>query len=440
VPTTQFAREKSDLPDTVPLFERRWWPVAAGGAAVWVALVQVMLWWLDRWPVPRALWGDEKRYLSSAMKLLSGDPLWWPEPLWPPLYPQFLAGLVWLGRGSLVGIAVVQSVLLAATAAILGDLTRRLSGSRAAGIAVAVLTLGYPPLVAFSHYLWPEVLHLFLFSALLWLLAVRGGKSVWCAVAGVVLGLSLLSKSLLLPFVPVLLVAAFWGSRPREAAMRTALVLSLAVVTVAPTVVANARRTGMPMIANSAAFNIWVGLNDVGRESFEHNVVWREYRRWIASADNHVDRNRILRTRIRDLIRVRGLPAVLSDQLSKQWFRLFNPSCYLTDQLPGGAARERVGTGYPGVGPRLGRTVVAATVSSILVLLVIAPAGLILGGCRGACHSENEHQWHRTLNHTPTLADVDSSRPLSRRRTRPSTSQHNVVTVAQGRSPDLNAP
>ncbi len=116
---------------------------------MWVALVQVTLWWLEHHPAPRALWGDEKTYLVSAMELLGGDPGWWPEPLWPPLYPQFLAGLIWLGGGSLTGVVLVQSLLLAATAILWFDLIRRFTDSRAAGVAVAALILGYPPLVAF---------------------------------------------------------------------------------------------------------------------------------------------------------------------------------------------------------------------------------------------------------------------------------------------------
>lgn len=373
-----------------PLDQRRWWPWAVGGFAAWVALVQVILWWLDHHPVPRALWGDEKTYLASAMELLAGDPGWWPEPLWPPLYPQFLAGLVWLGKGSLTGVVLVQSLLLVAAAVLWFDLVRRLTESRAAGVMVVALILGYPPLVAFSHYLWPEVLHLFLFSVLLWILAVRGERRFWCATAGVVLGLALLSKSLLMPFVPVLLLAMVWGSRLGQAVIRVGLVLGMAAVTVAPTIIANTKRTGTPMIADSAAFNIWVGLNDVGRESFRHDVVWPEYQRWTTSADTYADRDRILRSQIREFVCDRGWIAVGKNQLSKQYFRLFHAGCYFTDQLPGGAARVQVAAGYLGTGRRLGGALAAITIATILLLYTAAATGLMVGGCR-------DNRWVRTL-------------------------------------------
>ncbi|MCU0303696.1 MAG: glycosyltransferase family 39 protein [Thermoanaerobaculales bacterium] len=380
----------SGAPCREPLDRRPGWRWLVAAAAAWVAAVHATLWWLDRVPVLRTLWGDERTYLGSALDLLAGDPGWWPEPLWPPLYPQLLAGLIWLGKGSLTPVVLFQTGLLAVAAVVLGDLVRRLTGSTAAAVAVASVALGYPPLASFCHYLWPEVVHLFLFVALLWLLAVRGDRPAWCAVAGVALGLALLGKSLLLPFVPVLLVVAVWGMKPLRAAVRVAVVAGLAAATMAPTLAANARRTGGPGLVGSSTFNLWVGLNDVGRESFRHDVVWPEFQAWVASADSHAARDRILRERIRELVRTRGLAAVVREQLSRQYYRLFDAGCYLTDQLPGGAAQLQAGAGYLGAGPRLGRLVRTATVVSILGLYLAATAGLALGGCRG-------NRWVRVL-------------------------------------------
>lgn len=365
-------------------FDRRpWWPWVAALAGLWVVLVHSTLWWFGSHPVPRAFWGDETTYLNAAQRLLAGDPGWWPEALWPPLYPQFLAGLEWLGSGSTGVIIAVQTCLLGLVALLLHDLTRRWTSSRAASLTVAVWVLGYPPLAAFSHYLWPEILHLFFFVALLWVLAVRADRLLWCALGGVALGLAVLSKSLLLFFAPVLLLVALWGGRPVKALGTAAVVIVFAAATVTPTAIANQRRIGRLGIANSATFNLWVGLKDIGRDSFRHDVVWPEFQRWVASADNPVERDRILRSRIRDLVRQQGLAAVLKGQLSKQYFRLFDASCYLTNQLPGGAAQRQSGVGYIGAGSRSSRAVAAVTVGSILLLFVLAPAGLMFGGCRG---------------------------------------------------------
>ncbi len=234
------------------------------------------------------------------------------------------------------------------------------------------------------------MLHLFLFSALLWLLAFRGKSRFWCAVAGVVLGLALLCKSLLMPFIPVLLLAMVLGRRPGPTVTRVGLVLGMTAVTVAPTIIANFERTGTPMIADSAAFNIWVGLNDVGRESFRHDVVWPEYQQWTASADTYADRDRIMRSQIGEFVRDRGWIAVAKNQLSKQYFRLFHAGCYFTDQLPGGAAHVQSAAGYIGTGRRLGGALAAVTIAAILALYVAAATGLMVGGWR-------DNRWVRTL-------------------------------------------
>lgn len=344
-------------------------------------MVHAVLWWMDRHPVPRALWGDEKTYLASAIQLLAGDPGWWPEPLWPPLYPQFIAGLIWCGN-SLAAVVAVQIFLLVVTAALIFDLVRRFTSSRPAGVIAACCVLGYPPLAAFSHYLWPETLHLFLFVTLIWILAARAERWAWAAGAGVVLGLALLTKSLLLPFVPILVIASVWGARPFRAVATVLLVAGFSAATMAPTMVAYNRHSGTPAVGNSAVFNLWVGLNDVGRESFVNDIVWPEYQAWVASSDNPANRDRVLRRRVLDLLRERGLGPVLRDQLAKQYFRLFDAGCYLTDQLPGGAAGGRDGAGYVGASPAVGKIVAAVAVGSILLLYAAAPVGLMLGPCR----------------------------------------------------------
>ena len=186
-------------------------PRVVAVAAAAVALVHGTLWWLYYRPVPKALWGDEMAYWRSAKALLAGDPGWWPDPLWPPLYPRLLAGIMAIGGPTVLWIQVVQTCLLAAAAVLLHDLVRRLSGSQLAAAVAAALTLGFPPLAAYAHYLWPEILHLFLFLAVLWLLTVRAERPQWCGVAGVAAGLALLTKSLLGPFLPVLVLAAFAG-------------------------------------------------------------------------------------------------------------------------------------------------------------------------------------------------------------------------------------
>jgi 4-amino-4-deoxy-L-arabinose transferase-like glycosyltransferase len=355
-----------------------------------VAAVHGVLLWLYYLPVPKRLWGDEYRYLESARKLLGGDPSWRPDPLWPPLYPQFVAGLLAPAHSSLIALQLAQWVLLGLSAVVLHDFVRRLTRSSTAALTAAGLVLLYPPLVGFSHYLWPEVLHLFLLVVVLWILSLKPGSLSWSLVAGVVTGLALLAKSLLGPFIPVLMVAA-WARRPATRSVLCAAAFSVAAAsTVLPTVVEQHRRTGRWIVADSAAFNLWVGLNDRGRRNFSDDVVTEAYEDYVASSPHFGERDRILKLKIRQLLSDRGVGELVAGQASRQYFRLLDKDSYLTDQLPGGVAVERYEVGYIRA-PRAPAT--ATRWSSYLIyalLLATAPLGFLVW--------ENwDRRWLRTL-------------------------------------------
>jgi len=356
-----------------------WWTAAC----VTAIAVHAFLCWLYYRPAVKELWGDESRYLESATRLLAGDPGWHPGLLWPPLYPRFVAGILAVGQ-TLVAVQAVQTLLLVVAAAVLWDLCRRLTGSAVAAAAAAFLTVAFPPLAAFAHYLWPEVVHLLLFLVVLWVVVTRPRSWWWAALGGVALGLALLAKNLLLPFVPVLVVAAAWPARGAGGARRVReavggvgpilLLVGVAGVTVAPTVVTNYRSSGVAAIADSSAFNLWVGLNETSHRPFTRDVAHQVYREFTKSAPTFAERNRILWTRIRDRFRERPLPEILRGQLGRQYFLLLDKDSYLTEQLPGGAA-PRQGDGYVAAPPAVARVVRAVSYAAYALLLVAAPLG-----------------------------------------------------------------
>ena len=347
--------------------------------------LQILLLALDTPARPRALWGDEVMYADLARRLAAGQDAR-PEPLWPPAYPRFLAVALALGGGSPLLARCLQMALLAASALLLRDLTRRLTGSAMAGGVAAALLVLDPQVGAFAHFLWPEVPHLFLFLLAAWVLVARGERPIWLAAAGVVLGLALLTKSLLGPFLPVLLVPLLPGAG-RRGAGRVAIVLLAAAATVAPTAIGNARR-GEPLMADSSRFNLWVGLNDRSRKDMVDEVVGDEYRRYLESAPTTAARARVLDARIRGLVAERGWPALLRAQLGRQYFRLMDKDSFFTDQLPGGAI-ARMGYGYRGVPSAVAALLRAWSYALYAAVLVAAALGLAAAPPRGA--------WHRAL-------------------------------------------
>jgi hypothetical protein len=353
------------------------------------AFLHATLGWIELRPAARGLNGDEVTYLERAEALRGG-----PAPadvlLWPPLYPRFLAAAGWLLGSPVRGAQAVQLVLLLAAAALLAGVARRLGLRPATSVACGGFLLVYPPVAAFAWYLWPEVVHLVLFLAVLWLLVARGDSLRWMLAAGALLGLALLTKSLLLPFWPLLFLPLFLDDREesspatgrRRRLLRTAVAVAVAAavlaVTVAPTLAANHRRTGRWLLAGSGTFNLWVGLNDRSRKSLEDPVVWPAYQEYLASADSWVERQEVLHREIRELVAERGVPGLLADQLSRQYFRLFDKDSYLTEQLPGGALA--VGPrGYRDPPPPVAAALRAASYLPYALLLVLAAAGVALG-------------------------------------------------------------
>jgi 4-amino-4-deoxy-L-arabinose transferase-like glycosyltransferase len=302
------------------------------------------LFWLERRPEPRGLHGDEKMYWRAAGRLLETGESGL-EPLWPPGYVWLVAGGRALDREGRWPIELAQTLLLVATAWLVRDAARRIGLPRGAPDVAAAALLLFPTLAAFAHFLWPEVPHLFLLVLAAWILAARRRSVGWCLVLGAVLGAALLVKSLLAPFLPILLVPLLVEDGWRERVLRLAAVVLALGATVAPVALANWRELGRPMIANSARFNVWVGLNDRSPRNFEDEIVTEEYVAWRRSAPDFAARERILQGKIEGLLAERGWAAVLRAQLGRQYRRLLHRDSFLTDQLPGGAIHA-AGGGY----------------------------------------------------------------------------------------------
>src|SRR6185295_11448723 len=98
------------------------------------AVLQALLFALERGGAGRLLWGDEVLYLTAARRVLRGGPSEL-DPLWPPLYPHLLAAL----GVSHLAVEIAQTLLLAATALLLGDLARRAYGGQGDGHSGALV-------------------------------------------------------------------------------------------------------------------------------------------------------------------------------------------------------------------------------------------------------------------------------------------------------------
>lgn len=373
--------------------------LALPSAVAWgvALLLHGLLLTLAHWPAPRVPIGDEPIYLAAADAAAAGEPMEL-ELLWPPLYPRLLARLgTGLEGGRLLRAQLLQSLLLLAVALLLRNLSLRLGARRWTAELAGAFAFGFPPLAAYAQYFWPEVLHLLLWVAMLWMLAARAPAATgwrrwpWAALFGWALGLALLAKSLLQPFAPLLIVAwavaASGVGRPeapprrwREAALgitAALLAATVALATLHPTLAEHRERYGVFAIANSAAINLWVGLNDTARRDRVEPVVRREMYRYRHVSDHPSQRQAWAQEQVRTLIAERGAGTLLAAQLGRQYFRLFDKDSFFTGQLPGGLLTERE-RGYLAAPRWLARVLRGLSYGLYAALLAAVAGGLAL--------------------------------------------------------------
>jgi hypothetical protein len=343
-------------------------------------LLQGTLAYMARVPGARRLWGDEIMYRDLAARWARGEA---PEvdPLWPPLYVWLLGLFEGLGLGVPLFLAF-QVLLLIVAATALRALGEQWTGSRAAGMLAAALLLLDPQVAAFGQYFWPEALHLALFLSLLWLLSAHGRSWPALLLAGLLLGLALLTKSLLLPFVPLFLFPVVAGGEPGRGLLRCALVLAVAGAVVAPVVCSNGARHGVYVVADSSRFNLWVGLNDRSRRNLVDEIVSDEYQRYRATGATLRARNKRLSEQLAALVHERGPARLLWGQLGKQYFRLFDKDSFFTDQLPGGAIAAQ-GSGYVGPPPGLASGLRSWSYALYGLVLCAGAVGFVRADLRG---------------------------------------------------------
>lgn len=294
-------------------------------------LLQAILLYVAHFPQLRTLKGDEGRYQMKALQIASGTH---PDPdfLWPPLYQRIVGGIYSVFGVVRLPVEIFQSLLFFLTGYIFYRLILYTGlGEWAAGVALFLFWLD-PQLASFAQYLWPEIVHLFFVFMMLGLLFLMNRRRMMGLFgAGLSLGAAILTKSLMAPFAPILILTAAFRASDTSAAGRfkAALTFALGVsVLVMPLVFYNGVRYGFWGVSDAAAFNLWLGWKGdlYAAEKFD------EYQKY---SKNSAERNRILRERVLRKIGEQGIWNYLSAQMKRQYFRLLNKDSFLTEQFPG---------------------------------------------------------------------------------------------------------
>lgn len=312
------------------------------GVMWWIALIIIVfgihqgaLWWLYYHAGAKQLIGDEFHYFQTAHTILAGE-AWHTSHIWPPGQQVLLATMFWLFGDTLVSIQVLQTLLFLGCGFLLWRLWHRLSGNAvAAGIAATLFILN-PSTAAYSHYLWPEIPHLFALLLALNFLLPRPKTSLSVFLGGAAIGMALLFKSLLTPMWPLFLILfiqkkPIWQIQWRS----SSLFLSGLLLITAPALIAGHRNTGHWSIADSSAFNILAGLNDRARNDYVDDPVGGLFQQYLNSGTNADQRNEWAKKEIKEKIEKSSISEILLQQVKRQYFRLFESKTLLLSQLPG---------------------------------------------------------------------------------------------------------
>jgi hypothetical protein len=216
------------------------------------------------------VYGHERVYFGKALwiathptpwRFVLTDDAWrsWAGPYWtlPPLYPLFLAGFIALAGPSLTAVLVLQCALGALAAVGVGRLAREMDPARGAWAGAAYAL--YWPSVMTASTTMTENLHTVLLVWAIALLAVAGrsGAAAIGAGGGFLLGLSALTRTVSLLFLP-LAAAAHLRAHGRRGARAALAMAAAGAAAILPWTARNVLGQGDPALVDSVGiYNLW---------------------------------------------------------------------------------------------------------------------------------------------------------------------------------------
>jgi len=305
-------------------------------------ILETILFYLYYFPEPKLLFGDEVRYLETGFLILSGAD-WHSNPMWPPMQSVLIALFAKIFSHPLLPIQLFQYGLLLLSGFIIKDIIwRETRNNTSSQIALAVMLL-YPSWLAYSQYLWPEVIHVTLFVSIIWINRYKNSSYNWMLLSGLLLGLVILFKSLLILFIPFLYLPSLIKFRKKTILIKMVLSLMLAVIIITPTSIKSHQMNGGWMVSNSSMFNLYLGLEDDKRQHFSHKMAGSHYSEYTKSANTFTLRNEIVKNKALNKISKDGYINTILAQLNKQYFRLFDYQTFFSQQFAGKASDNYLG-------------------------------------------------------------------------------------------------
>ncbi len=211
-------------------------------------------------------WEDEVDYLALGQSIATGQGFTVngePTAFRPPGYPLLLAGLAKLGLDSVVEIRFVQIFLNALTLFFLFLLSLKIAGPVAALVSTTVAAVypyfifGVGTLFALTWFSFTLVISVYFLIR-----GLEGDKKSLIALAGLFMGLSILTRTSAAVLGIMTLVWLFLVLRLSKKFIVTAIVFGATIaIVVAPWLIRNYIVFGKPMLSTNGGRNLWLGNN-----------------------------------------------------------------------------------------------------------------------------------------------------------------------------------
>jgi len=211
---------------------------------------------------------DERSYHQIATSIADGNGFGWGPRLLtsirPPLYPSFIAAIWSATDGhALLPIRIAQTVIALLSALLVFRIARHLYDDTTALVAFSLVAF-YPSLLLSGVLILSETLFLFWLLLSIWALIqmMRDSSLLWATAAGVFLALAALTRSVVWPFVFVLVPFVWFvsqGTVRRRTVACAALLLGYATI-LAPWAVRNTRLQGtLTIVDTMSGINLLTG-------------------------------------------------------------------------------------------------------------------------------------------------------------------------------------
>lgn len=189
---------------------------------------------------------DTSDYDKTAVSILQGNGFGSDYDR-PPAYPVFLALLYIVVGRNFLALRIIQAIITSLTCIIVLLIGNRVFHSRSVSILAAMVCVLYPYFVFISGILYPEALVTFLISLMVLCLlkTIDSSSKAYPTLAGILLGLSALTKPILLAFLPCIGAWLFFSSDQKKMVFVKFLLLSfMFLLTLTPWTVRNYRMYG----------------------------------------------------------------------------------------------------------------------------------------------------------------------------------------------------